>query len=215
MKQQAPAARPSAAFAALKPAGLKAVLAGTVLAVLSLGGTAQAQDGPGDACSGLGLRIESHVSGDIPLGGPISLASRRAVDRDITMEEDIAARLGNLGFEIDDNAFWQFVYETDSQYAKPSPNFTIRSEVQGGKEPEAIGQYRFDRNGDTCSPMSTYMMNFEIIDASARIVWRGHAKNTTRTEAPVADKERLTERLISALRGDLKQSHNLSGRGLN
>ena len=190
-------------------------LAGALLSLFLVSTQAHAQTPSTDACSGLGLKIESHVSGDIPLGGPISLTSRRAVDRDVNMEDDIAARLANLGFKIDDNAFWQFVYETDDEYARPNRNFSIRSEVQGGKEPEAVGQYRFDRDGDTCTPISTYTMNFEIIDASARVVWRGHARNTTRTEGPVADKERLTERLISALRGDLKQAHNLSGRGLN
>ncbi|MEO0961044.1 MAG: hypothetical protein AAFY01_01345, partial [Pseudomonadota bacterium] len=174
---------------------------------------ALAQDGPSDACSGLGLKIDSHISGDIPLGGPIALASRRAVDRDVNMEDDITARLANLGFKIDDNAFWQFVYETDNQHPKRDPNFTIRSEVQGGREPEAVGQYRFDRDGDVCSPLSTYTMDFEVLDQGARVVWRGHAKYTTRTQEPVADKERLTERLISAFRSDLKQSHNLSGRG--
>ncbi|GAA6155442.1 hypothetical protein [Pyruvatibacter sp.] len=174
---------------------------------------AHAQDGPSDACSGLGLEIRSHITGDIPLGGPIALASRRAVDRDVNMEDDIAARLANLGFKIDDSAFWQLVYETDNQHPKRDPNFTIRSEVQGGREPEAVGQYRFDRDGDVCSPLSTYTMDFEVLDEGARVVWRGHAKYTTRTQEPVADKERLTERLISAFRSDLKQSHNLSGRG--
>ena len=215
MTQPPTAAASSATHQVLSSTGLKVAFAGALLSLFSLATPAHAQDVSTDACSGLGLKIESHVSGDIPLGGPIALASRRAVDRDITMEEDITARLANLGFKIDDNAFWQLVYETDNQYAKPDPNFTIRSEVQGGKEPEAIGQYRFDRNGDTCTPLSTYTMNFEILDASARVVWRGHAKNTTRTKDPVADKERMTERLISALRSDLKQSHNLSGRGLN
>lgn len=183
--------------------------------LLAASGTnkAYAQSGSSDACSGLGLEIDSHISGDIPLGGPIALGSRRAVDRDVTMEDDITARLANLGFKVDDNAFWQFIYETDNQHPKRDPNFTIRSEVQGGREPEAVGQYRFDRDGDVCSPLSTYTMNFEILDEGARVVWRGHAKYTTRTEEPVADKKRLTERLISALRSDLKQSHNLSGRG--
>jgi hypothetical protein len=185
----------------------------TILLATQGANMARAQDGPSDACSGLGLEIESHISGDIPLGGPISLASRRAVDRDVTMEDDIAERLASLGFKIDDNAFWQFVYETDNQHPKRDPNFTIRSEVQGGREPEAVGQYRFDRDGDVCSPLSTYTMDFEVLDEGARVVWRGHAKYTTRTQEPVADKERLTERLISAFRSDLKQSHNLSGRG--
>ncbi|WP_043949918.1 hypothetical protein [Candidatus Phaeomarinobacter ectocarpi] len=190
-----------------------AATAGAIMLLSGSTGTANAQGAASEACSGLGLKIESHISGDIPLGGPISLASRRAVDRDVTMEDDIAARLANLGFKIDDNAFWQFVYETDNQHPKRDPNFTIRSEVQGGREPEAVGQYRFDRDGDVCSPLSTYTMDFEVLDEGARVVWRGHATYTTRTQEPVADKERLTERLISAFRSDLKQSHNLSGRG--
>ncbi|MEP0067771.1 hypothetical protein [Pyruvatibacter sp.] len=185
----------------------------TILLATHGANMALAQDGPSDACSGLGLEIESHINGDIPLGGPIALASRRAVDRDVNMEDDITARLANLGFKVDDNAFWQFVYETDNQHPKRDPNFTIRSEVQGGREPEAVGQYRFDRDSDVCSPLSTYTMDFEVLDEGARVVWRGHAKYTTRTQEPVADKERLTERLISAFRSDLKQSHNLSGRG--
>lgn len=190
-----------------------AAAAGAILLTSAGISVAHAQDAPTDACSGLGLEIESHISGDIPLGGPIALGSRRAVDRDVNMEDDIAARLANLGFKINENAFWQLIYETDNQHPKRDPNFTIRSEVQGGREPEAVGQYRFDRDGDVCSPLSTYTMTFEVLDEGARVVWRGHAKNTTRTEEPVADKERLTERLISAFRSDLKQSHNLSGRG--
>lgn len=192
--------------------GALATLAAGLLVTASLS-NAGAQASGGDACPDLGLKIESHISGDIPLGGPIALGSRRAVDRDVTMEDDIAARLANLGFKMDDNAFWQLVYETDNQHPKADPNFTIQSEVQGGREPEAVGQYRFDRDGETCTPLSIYILNFEILDEGARVVWRGHAKNTTRTTAPVADKERMTERLISALRGDLRQSHNLSGRG--
>lgn len=184
----------------------------TVLLATHGANMAHAQDGPSDACVGLGLEIDSHISGDIPLGGPIALVSRRAVDRDVTMEDDITARLESLGFKIDDNAFWQFVYETDNQHPKRDPNFTIRSEVQGGREPEAVGQYRIDRDGGVCSPLSTYTMDFEVLDEGGRVVWRGHAKYTTRTQEPVADKERLTERLISAFRSDLKQSHNLSGR---
>lgn len=194
--------------------GCLTVAAAGAIMLASVGiGTAHAQDVSTDACSGLGLKIESHISGDIPLGGPIAVGSRRAVDRDVNMEEDIAARLVNLGFKIDDNAFWQLIYETDDQHPKRDPNFTIRSEVQGGREPEAVGQYRFDRDGDVCSPLSTYTMDFEVLDEGGRVVWRGHAKYTTRTQEPVADKERLTERLISAFRSDLKQSHNLSGRG--
>jgi len=197
--------------------GALATLAAGLLVAASLGpaglSSAHAQTSGAEACPDFGLKIDSHISGDIPLGGPIALGSRRAVDRDVTMEDDIAARLANLGFKIDDNAFWQLVYETDSQHPKLDPNFTIQSEVQGGREPEAVGQYRFDRDGQTCTPLSIYILNFEILDEGARVVWRGHAKNTTRTSAPVADKERMTERLISALRGDLRQSHNLSGRG--
>lgn len=193
-------------------AGALAALAAGLLATASLS-TANAQTLSSDVCPQFGLKVESHISGDIPLGGPIAIGSRRAVDRDINMEEDIAARLANLGFKMDDNAFWQLVYETDNQHPKADPNFTIQSEVQGGREPEATGQYRFDRDGQTCTPLSIYILNFEILDEGARVVWRGHAKNTTRTNAPVADKERMTERLISALRGDLRQSHNLSGRG--
>jgi len=191
--------------------------AGCVAAVLLIhaasGSDAPAQAAGGENCPELGLTIDTHISGDIPLGGPMALGSRDAIDRDVVMEEDIAGRLESLSFRIDDNAFWQFIYATDSQAPRAERDFSIRSEVQSGRQPEAVGSYRIDRDGGICSPLSIYIMNFEIIDDGARVVWRGHARNTTRTEEPVADKERMTERLMNALRSDLRQSHNLTGRG--
>jgi len=159
-----------------------------------------------------GIRVESRVSGDIPLGGPISLASRREIDRDVVMEESIAARLATLGFEIDPNAFWQLVYESDSQGQPKDRRFSIQSSVQSGREPEAIGRYSFDSTPQDCPPLSTYTVNFKILDEGARVVWRGNAVNTTATASPVANKEALTERLINALRSDLRDTHNATER---
>lgn len=175
---------------------------------------ASPQDAPAPAaeCPKTGLNVTSRVSGDIPLGGPIVLSSRHELDRDVKMEESIASRLATLGFELDDNAFWQLSYETDSSSPVDDPRFTINSEVQGGKEPEAIGRYRFDRTPDGCGPLSTYTIDFEILDDGARVVWRGHAANITATKSPVVEKERMVERLVNALRSDLRDAHNMSGR---
>lgn len=186
-----------------RPAALLAI---AVLA-LPLPGHAQGLD----ECAETGLTVESQVKGDIPLGGPIALGSWREVQRDVVMEEDIAAQLAPLGYVIDDNAFWQLVYETDSQHPTPRRPITLDSQVQGGKQPEAVGRYSFERDDRECPPLSTYTMTFEILDTGSRVVWRGHATNLSNSDSPVADKERMVERLINALRSDLRDVHNMPG----
>lgn len=188
-------------------------------AAMAVAGTALAQTNSPSGqpptvkdCPETGLSVTSRVSGDIPLGGPISLGTRHELDRDIDMEANITERLAVLGYEIDDNAFWQLTYETDSSRPEDDPRFTIQSQVQGGKEPEAIGRYRFDRTPDGCGPLSTYSVTFEILDPGARVVWRGFASNVTGTKSPVVEKDRMVERLVNALRSDLRDVHNLSGR---
>ena len=195
---------------------LASMAAGAVMAVT---GTALAQiNSPSEQppavkdCPETGLSVTSRVSGDIPLGGPISLGTRHELDRDIDMETNITERLAVLGYEVDDNAFWQLTYETDSSRPDDDPRFTIQSQVQGGKEPEAIGRYRLDRTPDGCGPLSTYSVTFEILDPGARVVWRGFATNVTSTKSPVVEKDRMVERLVNALRSDLREVHNLSGR---
>ena len=44
------------------------------------------------------------------------------------------------------------------------------------------------------------------------MVWRGFATNVTSTKSPVVEKDRMVERLVNALRSDLREVHNLSGR---
>lgn len=173
---------------------------------------AHAQETDISNCPETGLTVTSNISGDIPLGGPLALSSRNQLDRDVVMEESIERRLASLGYKIDDSAFWQLVYETDSTRPPEDRRFSINSQVQGGRQPEALGRYKFDSNPDGCGPLSVYTIAFEILDEGARVVWRGNATNHTNTTSPVADKERLTERLISALRSDLRETHNLSGR---
>lgn len=163
-------------------------------------------------CPSPGLKVESQINGDMPLGGPLSLGSLRAIDRDVVLEESMAARLASLGYEIDENAFWQLVYATDFARTKERQSFSIQSQVQGGKEPEAIGRYAFDSSPDGCPPLSSYSMTLELLDQGSRVVWRGHAVRKTTSRSPEADKERLSERLLAALRSDLKETHNVSGR---
>ena len=191
-----------------KPAG---ILVALLLASGTVAAPGQAQQTPPEGCREPGLTIESRIKGDIPLGGPIALASWRELQRDVTLEEFIAGRLAPLGYEVDPDAFWRLVYETDDQPAGIDRRFSIYSEVQGGKEPAAQGQYRFDRGSDGCPPTSVYLMNVQIEDDGGRVVWRATATHVTQATEPTADKERLARRLISQLRADLRDTHNQPG----
>lgn len=162
-------------------------------------------------CREAGLTVASQILDDLPMGGPIALASWREIDRDLTLEERIAKRLTSLGFTIDEAAPWQLIYETDAQAADRNPRFSIYSEIQEGKEPVAQGRYSIERDGEICPPTSVYRMRFEIRDPGARTVWRATATHVTRTAKPTADKDRLADRLLSQLRADLRTAHNQPG----
>lgn len=157
-----------------------------------------------DGCRQAGLTVTSQTRGDIPQGGPVALASWREIDRDVTLEDHMATQLATLGYTVDDNAFWRLVYETDSQAARTDRNFSIYSEIQGGKEPTAQGRYSFERGGEGCPPTSVYRMTLTVEDTGGREVWRGEATQVTLSTSPAADKDRLSTRLLNQLQADAR-----------
>ena len=190
------------------PAASRSVLAGGLLMLAAAAADAEparAQTAVPDGCREPGMTVESQVKGDIPAAGPIAIDSSRELDRDVTLEEYIAARLSELGYKVDSNAFWRLVYATDSQGSRQKPAFGVYSEGQSGDSTTAEGFYRLERGGADCPQLSSYSLHFEIEDDGGRIVWRGRASHVTLSASPTVDKREMADRLLHRLTADLRE----------